>query len=153
MAKQPKEILVLSGVTNAGKTTTLKKVIKALASSGYKRLDLDGDDIAKTKGDIRAAFEVNRTRVGICTAGDTAKVIKDTVKWAVELEIDILVTASKSTGKADSVKTIVTTSIEWNVYPVFLTLMTYPHDKRRNHHEAETAKQIIDVIRQKSIRL
>lgn len=153
MTKHPKALIVLSGVSNAGKTTTLRKVIKTIASSGCPRLDLNGDDITKTKGDVRTAFDVNGTRVGVCTAGDTEKIVKETVKWAIDLEIDILVTASKSTGKTGSVETIVTTSIEWNVYPVFLALMTWPGDAQRNYHEMETAKRIVDAIRQKAIAL
>ncbi len=153
MAKHPKSVIVLSGVSNAGKTTTLRKVVTSLAASGYARLDSAGDDISQTGGDIRAAFDVNGSRVGICTAGDTADIVKSSITWAIELEIDILVMASKSTGITSSVETIVTTSVEWNVYPVFLALMTYPGDVRRNYHETEMTKRIVNAIRQKTIAL
>jgi len=75
------------------------------------------------------------------------------VKWALKLEIEILVTASKSTGKSGSAKAIVTTAFDWNVYPVFLALMTWPDDAQRNRHETETAKRIVAAVQQKAIAL
>lgn len=153
MAKQPQAVIVLSGVSHAGKTTTLKMTIKTLAASECKRLDPNGDNIAKPKGDIRAAFDVNGFRVGICTPGDTAAVINENIKWALDLDIDILVTASKSAAKSDSVKTIIKNSIGWNVYPLFLTLMTHNKDSNRSYHEIETSKRIVAAIRLKTFSL
>lgn len=153
MKKQPQAIIVLSGVSHAGKTTTLKKTIETLASSGCKRLDLNGDNIAKPKGDIRAAFDINGFRVGICTPGDTASVISENIKWALNQEIDILVTASKSAAKSDSVKTIIKQSVEWNVYPLFFALMTHNEDSNRDYQEIETSKRIVAAIRLKTFAL
>lgn len=153
MAKQPRSIIVLSGVSNAGKTTTLKKVIETLTESGCKRLDPNSDNIARPKGDVRIAFTVNGFRVGICTPGDSAEVIGGNFHWAVDLEIDILVTASKSAASSESVEAIVTQALKWNVYPVFLALMTFDKDPDRAYHESETAKRIIAAIQLKTTAL
>ena len=75
-----KTIVALYGSSGRGKSTALKKFIHQLKKNkNFDFIKLD-DDYSNEKHDIVAIFDCNGIKIGISTAGDIKKIIKDRVE-------------------------------------------------------------------------
>ena len=85
-----KLVIVLKGVPNSGKTTTLNYLIQLL--QGIK-------DLLLLKGDRRVLIPYQDKTVYVATPGDDDDVTKESVELFQKNDYDILVTAAWSWGK------------------------------------------------------
>lgn len=82
-------VIVLQGRGNSGKTTILKRLIKALGLIVQN----------ESAPDWRACGTVNGKTIVITTSGDTEEEIKKNIEYCKERsEVDIFVTASRTRG-------------------------------------------------------
>lgn len=103
-----KEVIVLWGKGDRGKTTTLKLLIEELINLGAKKID--GGDSNLTN-DIWAILEYKNKKIGIVTVGDDQQSLK---KYFDKLnnECDIYICASRTKGiSCDYIKTHFTDSV------------------------------------------
>lgn len=90
------KIIALAGVSNSGKTTTLKKV--------YDFLDAEGKTIfkeSKWRKEQRGIFSYRRKIVCITTRGDSKKILDDDFRWFDKhhKNIDIYICPCHTKGK------------------------------------------------------
>ena len=100
-----KTIVALYGSSGRGKSTALKKFIHQLKKNkNFDFIKLD-DDYSNEKHDIVAIFDYNGIKIGISTAGDIKKIIKNRVETCLIKKHDckIIFTASRTKGKTVSI--------------------------------------------------
>lgn len=124
-----KTLILLSGITNCGKTAVLRNVI-SLIDSKYKnnmkvtdfklthsliRCSNDKEMVELFKAydnislkdrlseiaerDVAVIIEINNIKIGIATAGDTQKLIHAYLALFTKYSCDIIISASKSSGE------------------------------------------------------
>ena len=101
-----KKIIVLKGKNNSGKTSTLLKVCKRLDKNAarveeipfykYKKLKVSNEER------LTVFYNVCSLTVGVCTSGDTEKIIKDRLGELNAKNSDIIFCACQSRGKTIS---------------------------------------------------
>jgi hypothetical protein len=96
MIKRLRKIIVVSGISNSGKTTTIKLAMQKLGI--YVDTSLKGDILFAGYANSGGGY----FSCGIATAGDTDKDVKHNIKYFenVELPIGIIIIACKSRGRS-----------------------------------------------------
>ena len=85
-----KTIVALYGSSGRGKSTALKKFIHQLKKNkNFDFIKLD-DDYSNEKHDIVAIFDYNGIKIGISTAGDIKKIIKNRVETCLIKKYDYI---------------------------------------------------------------
>lgn len=87
-----KQIIGLYGTQDRGKTSTLKLLISLLQPDSPTTVPEDSKDIS-------IVIPYRGKRIAITTGGDRDKVVKKNIEFFEENNCDILITATKTSGK------------------------------------------------------
>ncbi len=158
-----KRIIVLSGVADCGKTSTLLSVINELENLGGKIkvckiskpksnpypdktviIELNNQKIVfVTTGDAKYLIEKELLRVGIITAVDNKAIIEKQLNKISALECDILICATRSQGQSISFLKQVAVNNGCNVEIISKCKSKFNNENADNE---EIAKQILNKL-------
>ena len=145
--------IVLCGTTNAGKTTTLKKLIDILKCNGTAMPNQSSIADSNEVTDCRVVFKVESAVVGVCTAGDKYDIVKDNEQFLKENRCDVGVEALRLNDK------------QWSLIKSFVCLFKgevplfiwkFPWTENQNvgcapGDEMAVAKQIAKIVMEVAI--
>lgn len=145
-----KILIVLEGVSNSGKTTTLNKLIKLLENKNKIRLidkEKKDDNILSNENmnDIRCIFEYTLSNntvltIGIATGGDTEKIVSDNIEYFNKNNCDIMINATKSKGKTvDYIHKFIKNNKN-------ITFLPFYKATNKEEHDEKLAQDILKTI-------
>jgi hypothetical protein len=92
-----KQIIVLSGKSNIGKSKTIKIVYELLLEN-YPSLIILPDTLAETGKEIRVVIKINGKRIGIESRGDNRTLVENALKIFADHKCAIILCASRTRG-------------------------------------------------------
>ena len=142
------KVIALAGVHDSGKTSVLLGLLSKLRGMPRVTSLSNISSVAVSQGrDLREVFEYitsTRTyRIGVCTGGDTKKIIQDNFAFFNANNCDVCVTACRSTASSDTVKEVIIQS--GTVIPSYVAKMKTPvvHQSSVDSH---TVDQLVSMI-------
>ena len=107
------KFIVLVGVGEKGKTTTLKEVIRKLIEGGAQKAiasqnnfkgmkATDGDGVLLEKGDMSVELIYKHQKIGITTFGDDLSSIKEKITIFIQDKCDCIICASRPSGTSNT---------------------------------------------------
>ena len=147
-----KKIIVLSGASNAGKTTTLNnladhlsKMPGAIPAQGQKTPHVDGNDDQYYFDIAIPGVGTTRTRIGVSTYGDNVWCIKKGFDYFRKNNCDYCFIASKQCGC--SISQIEDEAHGLGITPVYMFLIRYSDSRNPSGKQIRTWAQLqSDVV-------
>ncbi len=91
-----KELIVLSGMANVGKSATLNEVFSLLEKKYKDSAAIT--ELRRTRIELRVVVEIDGVRIGIDSRGDRAPQVKDALEMLRRARCSIIVCASHTRG-------------------------------------------------------
>lgn len=142
------KVIALSGVHDSGKTSVLLGLLAKLKGAQRVLPQSNTTSVPVAQGsDQREVLQyytaIGTVTIGVCTGGDTKKIIQDNFAFFNGNKCDIGITACRSTAASDTVKEVIAQS--GNVIPFFVAKMqTSP--MFRQQVDSHTVDQLVAMI-------
>lgn len=149
-----KILIAIEGVSNSGKTTTLKEIIKLLQNNPDCKSVINKADgnitapnslIIPNNGDLTCIFEVEIScnillKIGVATGGDTQDIVSSNLDFFVQNNCNIMFSATKSKGQTvDYIHQFIDKDKDILFLPFYKAFDKEQHDKK-------LAKDIVDTV-------
>ena len=143
-----KKVIALAGVHDSGKTSVLLGLLAKLKRTQGVSLLSNAASVPVGQGrDRREVLLYNTTvgavKIGVCTGGDTKRIIQDNFTFLNGNRCDIGFTACRSAASSDTVKEVIAQS--GNVLPFFVAKMQTPSG-RQQRVDTHTIDQLLAMI-------
>ena len=143
------KVIALSGVYDSGKTTVLFELLHQLKQMNNVTALNNQSSIPSSYGrDKRELLQINGNqilRVGICTGGDTKPIVQQNFDFFTANNCDICITACRSVASTETVKEVLRSAGNVNVYPYFVAKMK-TSSTWQQRADAQTVSQLLSMI-------
>ncbi len=152
------KIIIIRGTVNSGKTTTSGLLYSELVKISETKHTFNGKEVTENclkfnhrneVIDFTSVLIIGKLKVGIVSAGDVAKDLRNNIKIMISLDVDILVCCARSKNQKGSAYKMILDdfSKEHKIVKEFWT--KYSNDfKQKNDIKKKTIKEIINLIKE-----
>ncbi len=152
------KIIIIRGTMNSGKTRTSGLLYSELVKIAEREHTFNGKAVIENslkynkKNDVldfTSVLLIGKLKVGIISAGDIAKDLKDNIKIMISLNIDILVCCARSKNQKGSAYKMILDDFS-KEYKIIKELWTeYSNDpEQKNNIKKKTVQEIMNLIKE-----